>query len=376
MWMAASPLRSEGGNMSTWKSPLHQMAATTLTDFWNDSCGVEELTYALEHGAVGATSNPIIVLNTLKKELPLWKARIHELIASHPTWSEVQLAWAIYEEVAVHGSKLLLPIFERESGRKGWLSIQTDPANFRNAAAMVEQARQFQSLAPNLQIKMPVTAAGIEAIEEATAEGINITATVCFTVPQALAVAEAVERGIRRRTERGEPTNHLYPACALMIGRLDDWMQVLLTRDNLTTDPGSPHWAGVAVMKRAYQLYQARGYRTRLLAAAYRHHLHWSAFIGGDVILTIPSEWQKRFNESDVPVIARMDDPVDDRILNDLCDHIPDFRCAYEEDGLSIQQFDSYGATVRTLRSFIAANHDLMTFLREGFLLPNPDLRG
>jgi transaldolase len=56
----------------------------------------------------------------------------------------------------------------------------------------------------------------------------------------------------------------------------------------IITDPGYLEWAGVAVMKHAYALYRERGYRTRLLAAAYRNHLHWSQFIGGDVVLTIP----------------------------------------------------------------------------------------
>lgn len=361
--------------ITAYKSPLHQMASTTITDFWNDSCSVDELTYALEHGAVGATSNPIIVLNVLKKELHLWKQRIRGIIDEQPTWSEVEIAWKVCEEVAVHGSKLLLPVYEREQGKKGWLSIQTNPANYRNPDAILDQARHFHSLAPNLQIKIPVTAAGIQAIEEAISEGINVTATVCFTVPQAIAVAEAVERGLARRAAAGLPADNLYPACALMIGRLDDWMQAIINRDNLTTHPASPPWAGVIVMKRAYQLYQARGYRTRLLAAAYRHHLHWSEFIGGDVILTIPHEWQKRFNASDVPVTERIHVPVDAAIVDDLCVHVPDFRQAFNEDGLTIPQFDSYGATVRTLRSFITAYHDLIAFIRENFMLPNPDVR-
>ena len=54
----------------TYKSPLHKMVTTTETDFWNDSCSVEELTYAIENGAVGATTNPTIVGDVLKKEMP------------------------------------------------------------------------------------------------------------------------------------------------------------------------------------------------------------------------------------------------------------------------------------------------------------------
>ena len=106
-----------------FKSPLHEMVSTTATDFWNDSCSVEELTYAIEHGAVGATSNPTIVGEVLAKELGLWRERISELIAGNPTWGEDEVTWALFEEIAVRGAELLLPVFEREEGLKGRLSI-------------------------------------------------------------------------------------------------------------------------------------------------------------------------------------------------------------------------------------------------------------
>src|SRR5439155_4602374 len=62
-----------------FKSPLHEMVSTTATDFWNDSCSIEELTYAIEHGAVGATSNPTIVAAAIAKALHLGRERISEL---------------------------------------------------------------------------------------------------------------------------------------------------------------------------------------------------------------------------------------------------------------------------------------------------------
>ncbi len=358
-----------------FKSPLHQMAMTTATDFWNDSCSVDELTYAIEHGAVGATSNPTIVLTVLKQEMHLWSARIRQIIAENPSWSEHEITWKVIEEVAVHGSKLLLPIYEREHGKKGLLSIQTNPANYRTTEAFIEQALHFSTLAPNLQIKIPVTQAGVQAIEEVTYHGVRVNATVSFTVPQALAVAEAVERGLNRRSAEGKPIDHLHPVCTIMVGRLDDWMNALVARDNITTHPDSLNWAGVAVLKNAYRLYQERGYRTRLLGGAYRNHLHWSEFIGGDLVLTIPSAWQKRFNASDVRVEARIANPVRQEIIDDLCAHIPDFRKAYDADGLTIAEFDSYGATVRTLRGFIGSYHELIGLIRENFMLPNPDIR-
>jgi len=358
-----------------FRSSLHKMVATTITDYWNDSCSIEELKYAIEHGAVGATSNPTIVTGVLKKEMPLWKDRIQQIVRDNPTWSENEIAWKVLEEITVKASELLLPVFEREGGKKGQLSIQTNPANYRNAAALVEQSRHFNTLAPNLQIKIPVTAAGVEAIEEVTYHGISINATVSFTVSQAIAVAEAVERGLNRRTAEGKSNDHLNPACTIMVGRVDDWMQTVSTRDSLTINPAAIVWSGVAVMKKAYQIYQERGYRTRLLAAAYRHHLHWSEFIGGDMILSMPFEWQKRFNSSDVEVIERIHNPVDPALVDNLYSHIPDFRRAYDIDGMTVVEFDTYGATVRTLRAFITSAHDLIGMIREGFMLPNPDVR-
>jgi transaldolase len=53
---------------SKFKSPLHEMTETMATDFWNDSCAIDELTYALEYGAAGATTNPVIVGNVLKQD--------------------------------------------------------------------------------------------------------------------------------------------------------------------------------------------------------------------------------------------------------------------------------------------------------------------
>src|ERR1700756_3643752 len=97
-----------------FKSPLHEMASTTATDFWNDSCAIEELTYAIEHGAAGATTNPTIVGEVLAKERHLWRDWIRALVDSLPTATEDEVTWRLIEEMAVRGAALLQPVFERE----------------------------------------------------------------------------------------------------------------------------------------------------------------------------------------------------------------------------------------------------------------------
>jgi transaldolase len=357
---------------SNYVSLLHQMVSITKTDFWNDSCASQELQNALVQGAVGATSNPVIVTNVLKSEFADWQGRLKEIINQNPEYSEFEIGWKIYEEITVHGAKLLLPVFEKYHGLKGRLSIQVDPALYNNATAMLVQAEHFFKLAPNVQIKFPVTPAGLVAMEEATYRGIPITGTVCFTVAQSIAVAEAVERGLNRRQVEGKPSGSYVPVCAFMVGRTDDWMRVLSQRDQIDIPQEYLDWAGIACLKKSYGIFQQRGYRTRLLVAAYRSVLHWSEFIGGDLAMTITTEWQHKINASGVEVRTRIQDPVKPEILDALMTRIPDFRRAYSETELPIEAFTQYGATLRTLRSFIQSTHDLTALVRD-VMLPNVD---
>ena len=360
---------------TAYKSPLYEMTQTTPTCLWNDSATLSELSYSIEHGAVGATCNPVIVLDALKKEAQHWNDRIRGLAAEFPTASEDEIGWKLVEEVSATRAQLLRPAFEKHKGRNGRLSIQTDPHFYRNAAALLEQAIRFDALAPNMIVKIPATRAGITAIEEATYRGISINATVSFCVPQAIAVAEAVERGLLRREKAGLDIASMGPVCTIMAGRLDDWLKVVAEKQEIILDPGLMEWAGVAVFKQAYKLYRERGYRIRLLSAAFRNHMQWSEFVGGDVVISPPYKWQVRFNASDVKIAARIDSPVDPGIVEELSRKFPEFRRAYTEHGLSLDEFDTFGPTVRTLRQFLEATHELAVRVRD-LLLPNPDGAG
>jgi len=360
--------------IATVDSPLSRMVDATPTDFWNDSCAVSELAYAVERGGTGATSNPVIVTEVMKKEKDHWFPRVKEMAAANPTWSEVELTWALIEEMGQRGAAILQPVFDAHDGTKGRLSLQTNPSNYRTPAAMADQAVHFSTLAPNIQVKFPCTAAGLQAVEDATARGVVANITVVFTVAQCLAAAEAVERGLARFEAAGGDTSRFSPVCSLMIGRLDDWMKVLVEKDSIALDPDAANWAGLAAFKRAYGIYKERGYRTRLLAAAYRHRLHWTELVGGDVVLTMPYAWQVRFNASGIDPVSRIDVPVEQRLIDDLLARVPDFRRAYEPDGLSPEEFAGYGATARTLRGFVGSYHDLQGVVRD-IMMPNPDVK-
>lgn len=358
--------------MKSGKPLLQIMAETTDTDYWNDSCAVSELEYAIPKGAVGATTNPVIVYNVLKKEYDLWEDRILEIINENPHYDEDEVAWQLIEEMAVKGAGLLYPVFQRENGLKGRISIQTNAKYYRDADRMAEQAVKFNALAPNIQVKIPATEAGVKAIEEATYRGVNINATVCFTVPQAMAVGEAVERGLKRREAEGKDTSGMSPVCTIMVGRLDDWLKIVADKEGIITDPAYLDRAGVAAMKRAVKLYREKGFKTRMLTAAYRSRLHWSELIGGNIIHTIPYKWQVRYNNSDVEIKNTTDMDEDPRMIDELSRKFPDFKRAYEPDGMKLEEFDTFGATMRTLRGFIGGYNKLVDIIRD-LMIPNPD---
>jgi len=352
---------------------LKIMTDTTDTDYWNDSCSIQELESSVPNGAVGATTNPVIVFNVLKNELHLWKDRIIEIAAQNPIADEDEVAWQLIEEMAVKGAEILKPVFEKEKGLKGRISIQTNAKYYRNAKAMADQADRFDKLAENIQVKMPATEAGVRAMEEATYRGVNINATVSFTVPQAIAVAEAVERGLSRREKEGKDTVSITPVCTIMIGRVDDWLKIVANNKDILVNPAYLELAGVAVMKNAAKIFRERGYRTRVLGAAYRNYNHVADLIGGNVIHTIPYKWQLRYNGSDMPISETATIPPDPEMVRVLKENFEDFVKAFEPDGMKPEEFDTFGPTRRTLRQFIGGYESLLAIIRD-LMIPDPDI--
>lgn len=349
--------------------PLRRAAEGSGTSLWNDSADPRELAQSIAFGAVGATCNPVIALTTIEKNLDVWAPRIAALATEHPTAGESELGWLAIEMMSIEAAVLLLPAFRASGGRDGRLSVQTDPRLHRDAEALVEQAVRFSQLAENIIVKIPATAVGIHAIEEATFRGVSINATISFTVAQAVAVAEAIERGLDRRTAAGLKEQEFGSVVTIMGGRLDDWIKASADADRRLIEPGYADWAGVAALKEAYRIFQERGYRSRVLSAAFRNHLQWSELIGGDLVISPPFDWQLRINENDIEVDTnRIATPVAPEILAALLE-LPEFRRAYREDGLSIEDFDSFGAVRRTLRQFLDADARLDALVRD-ILLP------
>lgn len=354
--------KAAGPNMTSLNRAARAFPQTAL---WNDSADPAELSRSIAFGAVGATCNPVIAYAAISRQLDVWTPRIAAIAEQHPTWGEAAIGWRAVEELSAEAAKLLEPAFRAAGGRNGRLSIQTDPRLYRDWQALVAQAQHFARIAENIIVKLPATEVGLRAIEEATYRGISVNVTVSFTVAQAVQAAEAIERGLDRRHAAGLEEREFGSVVTIMGGRLEDWLREVAARERLLMPPGHIAWAGVAALKRAYTIFQERGYRTRVLAAAFRNSLQWSELLGGDLVISPPFDWQLRINENGLEPTRRIDEPVDEEIIATLAQKLPPFRNAYSVDGLAVEEFADFGATRATLRQFLEADAKLDALVRD-----------
>ena len=348
-------------------SRMAQMAALGA-DWWNDSGVPAELSEAIAFGAVGGTSNPVIVSQAVKAQPALCNPIIDRLLVENPADTEDDIAWKLLHTLAIDAAARLMPVYTASRGAKGFLSAQVNPKYYPSFELMVAQATQLAALAPNIAIKAPATELGIAAMEEMTARGIRVNATVSFTVPQALAVSAALERGLKRARAAGRDADAIRPYITLMIGRVDDQLKRVAEKERIATTPGAIDWAGIAVFKHAHRIFQERGLPGTLLAAAYRHEGHWSQIIGRDVLQTVPYVWWTKFNVSATEPRLTIDEPVDGAILAELRAKFPDFIRAHDEDGMRPADFLGYGATQHTLSQFLGGYGDLISSVRSRML--------
>ena len=165
-----------------------------------------------------------------------------------------------------------MPIFEESGYTHGYVSAQVDPRVLDDTRKMVEQGLGLKALAPNIMVKVPGTQAGVMAICLLTAMGVPTNATLVFTVPQILAVAEAVKRGKEMGEYYGTDYSQWRSVITIMMARFEE-REVMAEQAReqgfeLTED--LMRWSGTAIMKKGYHLLREREYPSKLLLASSR----------------------------------------------------------------------------------------------------------
>ena len=186
---------------------------------------------------------------------------------------------------------------------------------------------------------------------------ITATATVSFTLPQVVAVAQQCRRGVERARATGVKPGKCF--AVIMIGRLDDYLREVAHDSEAGLSETDIRQAGLAVTKRAYRLYQERGYEAVLLVAALRGDYHLTELAGADLVMSIAPAYQHVFVSQDFAREERIEKEIPRDVLDRLR-RLPEFVRAYEPDGMAPQEFIACGVTQRTLSQFIEAGWRLL----------------
>lgn len=324
---------------------LKWLSSETQSVYWHDSAIRAEQLEGFSNGAVGMTTNPFLVNQTLSKDTAFWAEAIEKLPRGLKGDEKVE---ALIRCVTSYYANEVKPLYDPIKG-KGYVCAQTSPLHTGDTQYMIDQAARLASWADNIVVKLPATRAGIEAYEECAARGLNVAATVSFTVPQVLAVGKAAARGKARARANGiEPGLSI---AVLMVGRLDDYLRDVAHDSYHNVQEGDIINAGIACIKRAYGIFNENSWDTFLMPAGCRGANHITELAGAKMIMSIAPKIAKLLQPVET-FEERIDAAVDKDVIDRLMT-MPEFRKAYEPDGMKPEEFITFGSANRTTDQFI-----------------------
>jgi transaldolase len=342
-------------NLMSSDTYLNWVISNTKTVLWHDSADPRDLRQGLDRGAAGVTTNPFLTSVALLQNRGKWAPEAQS-IASKNLAAESK-AEELMRMVIAPAASMYRAIYDRSNGKAGYVCAQLNPSRAGERETMMAMARRFHAWAPNIAVKLPAVAAGLDVMEDCIAEGISVAATISFTVPQVIAIAERCRAGRQRADRKGIKPGECY--AVIMIGRLDDYLREVAHDNRAPVSESDIRQAGLAITKRAYRIYQERRYEAVLLLAALRGSYHLTELAGAGLIMSMTTAAQEWFIAKDYPREERIEKEIAPDVEERLA-AMPEFVKAYEPDGLNPADFISYGATQRTLCQYVEAGWKLL----------------
>ena len=339
----------------TQKGYLSWAIEKTKMVWWHDSAEPDELALGIQRGAIGATTNPFLSNLALSMNKKAWAQEIDAVLSENlepETKAERLMSIAI-----THAAQQLRGEYEKNERQMGYVCAQVNPVRAGDRDIMFAMARRFSRWAPNIAVKLPATAAGLDVLEDCTAEGITCTLTISYTVPQVIVIAERHRKGIQRARQNGVEPGKCF--AVIMIGRLDDYLRDVAHDSQADISESDIHQAGLAVSKRAYSIYKQRGYEAMMIVAALRGTYHMTELTGAEIIMSIAPPYQEMLLSEELPHEERIDVDIADDVIERLS-ALPEFVRAYEPDGMKPEEFITYGVTQKTLAQFYEGGWKLL----------------
>lgn len=194
------------------------------TNLYLDSIDPDLVKQNIEWGAVGATSNPIIVAGLIASGR--FDASLSELLKTNKTDEEI--AWEVTDQMVRHAQTAFLPTWKQTQGNAGWVSFELDPliedveANLPHAERVeryIALGRKWSAGHENRMIKVPATPAGLDSLQVLAAEGLTLNVTLVFTMDQYTQARDHVWAGAKHRSSL-ETFKSVY---SIFVSRVDQY---------------------------------------------------------------------------------------------------------------------------------------------------------
>jgi transaldolase len=264
----------------------------------------------------GMTSNPTI----FEKALAEGTAYDEQIGSAKGSLTAMDLFELVETTDVRDACDLFRPVYDKTGGKDGFVSIEVSPGSANDARATVAEAQRLWKTVgrPNVMIKIPGTAEGAKAVEQATAEGINVNITLLFAIDAHARVIEAYMKGLETRVNAGKAIKDIHSVASFFVSRVDTEVDKRLGSNDALKGK-----AAIANAKMAYALFQKEfsSPRWKALAAkggnvqrplwaststknpAYRDVLYVEQLIGPDTVNTMPPATIDAFR--DHGVVAR-----------------------------------------------------------------------
>jgi transaldolase len=333
----------------------------------------------------GVTTNPPLSYHAIQDDPQRWSAWVADYSARHKSPDASQVAWELYKEIVRLGALEYLPVFVRSDYAYGHLSAQVNPYTFFDTDKMVSQALELKSLGPNIAIKIPGSYQGVQAIRKLTSLGVSTNCTSGYTVPQFIAVAEAVQAGLLEARASGVDLAGWRSVVTFMSARWESAQEFTeqAQQAGVSLSPQDLRWASVAIFKNAYRIFRQRSYPSKLLICSLRlgplvdgkmRCLHVEETAGGRTIFTLPPSFLTELftQASHLNFEARIREQIPAEVMARL-QKVPYFVAAFEPDGLDPYEFSQIPALLNTWKEFKAAMDKIVAFAAQAMRVSQPD---
>jgi len=310
-----------------------------------------------QHGAVSCTTNPTYSANMLRRDREYALGVVDQCVAESACDNEV--ADLVQQKLAARVIEGFRPAYEASEGRDGFVSIQGNPHEDTSAATIVDEARRYRKLGPNVIAKIPVTEAGLMAAETLLAEDVPVLFTEVFGLPQMICACETYRKVSR---ESGKQ-----PACFVthITGIFDQYLKDFVQREGVDIAPDVLAQAGLAVARRQYRRFTTRRCAGTMLGGGARNTEHFTGLIGGNMHITINWSTAEEILTLSPPVENQMDLETPQEVIDELTEKLPDFPRAWQEDGMTRAAFKDFGPVQLFRSMFIEGWDTLLATIRE-----------